>query len=130
MTESIFKRLRELVFQQLEPGVMPLAYRPDAVPIEPTEDGWICLLHDGQVAHIDHEGAKEELVGDRERATALIGNLALRFPIATWFLPRAGRASSCPTCGGTGTVPGIPANFRPSIVCRCGGLGWIAVDEG
>jgi len=124
MTESVFDRLRTLVLARM--GVShEIVRRMDVVPLEQTVDGWYCLLGDGQVAHVKSDGADDELVSSPERATALIGNLATRFPIATWFVPRSVNAHPCPVCKGTGITPGLPSNLAAQVVCRCGGLGWV-----
>jgi hypothetical protein len=129
MSQSIFERLRELVFEGMGDVAKSIAHRMDVIPIEQTQDGWFCLLRDGQVVHMGPDGASEELVRAQDRATALVGNLAVRFPMATWFVPRANRAATCPTCAGSGKVPGLPADLRSRIVCRCGGLGWVPVSS-
>jgi hypothetical protein len=35
----------------------------------------------------------------------------------------------CPMCQGTGTVPNMPPELDESIVCYCGGLGWVPADS-
>ena len=131
MSDSVFERLRTLVFERVGPAAEAIAYRSDLVPIEQTEDGWLCLLANGHVAHVSGQGLHEELVRTSRQATALIGNLSRRFPIATWFIPGNKGAIPCPACAGTGRVLGLPADLGNRVVCQCGGLGWLpSSDDG
>jgi hypothetical protein len=125
MRELMFERLRELVLARIGSLASSISTRTDAVPIEQTDDGWICLMRSGQVAHVGRDSANDEPVRTQSRATALVGNLAIRFPIATWFVPIAERAVPCPSCGGTGIVANLPADLRSRAVRSCGGLGWV-----
>jgi|SRR6188768_209810 len=129
MSDLVFERLRTLVLERLGGVAAGIAHRTDIVPIEQTEDGWLCLLANGHVAHMDSEGADKEPILASGRATALIGNLAVRFPIATWFVPRSTGAIPCPVCAGTGRVPGVPEDLSKRVVCRCGGLGWLPISD-
>jgi len=92
MTQSVFDRLRALVLASMGELGSAIANQRDVVPIKHTQDAWICLLRDGHVAHLDINGANIEFVQARDRATALVGRLAVRFPLATWFVPRADHA--------------------------------------
>ena len=38
-----------------------------------------------------------------------------------------GEKKLCSGCGGTGTPLGIPEELLASVVCECGGLGWLAL---
>src|SRR6478735_9897548 len=127
MSDLIFERLRVLVLESVGSIAGGIGHRSDLIPIEQTEDGWFCLVANGHVAHVDEYGANDESIRSNERATALIGNLAVRFPLATWFVPRAAVAIPCPACVGTGQVIGVPAHLK--VVCQCGGLGWLPVSE-
>ena len=129
MSDLIFERLRTLVLERAGGAATGIAHRKDIIPIEQTEDGWLCLHANGHVAHVDEHGANDELIGRSVRATALLGNLAVRFPLATWFVPRSTDAIPCPVCGGTGMVPGVPADLSRRLVCQCGGLGWLPVPD-
>lgn len=123
MTDDVFTTLRQQVLAGL-PERARFADQAELVPIEGTVDGWYCLHRDGRVVHVDNSGASVEPVTSAELATALIGRLLLRFPIASRFLPHVAEARVCPDCNGTGTVANLPEALRRAVVCRCGGLGW------
>ena len=51
---------------------------------------------------------------------------AARFvPELNSCVTRPTRTDTCPFCGGTGRVPGLPMSTIDPPVCYCGGLGWI-----
>jgi hypothetical protein len=60
-----------------------------------------------------------------------IRNIALAEGARTYaelreFLPqRPASARSCDVCNGTGTSASLPTHLANSIVCQCGGLGWL-----
>jgi hypothetical protein len=125
MSDILFDQLRSIVLGAIGDTPRTLVQQRDLVPIEQTVDGWFCLARGGEVVHVDDAGAGRESVAPKERVTALLGSLAGRFPLATWFVPRSEGADICPRCHGTGRVPRLPADLSKRIVCRCGGLGWI-----
>jgi hypothetical protein len=125
MSDALFGRLRELAWATIGDNADSTIRDSDLVPIEQTQDGWFCLLRGGQVVHVETAGKRREIVEARDRATALVGSLARRFPLATWFVPRAEHVDLCPSCHGSGIAPGVPAPLQAQIVCRCGGLGWV-----
>jgi hypothetical protein len=130
MSQELFESLRAQVFAQ-NPGIAaPIAELEDFVPIEQTAEGWFGLEPGGFVVHLDDRGKSRERVASQEQALALIGKLARQYPIATWFLPRPDRVMVCPDCGGTGILTNLPPELRMQIVCRCGGIGWLAMADG
>ncbi len=127
MSAALFARLRELTLEQLVDCPSWVRSRSDAVPIEQTVDGWYCLLGSGVVAHLA-EGVGDETESDR-RSVALVGSLAMRIPLATWFLRCVSNAVVCEHCAGAGSPRGLD---EPTVrlTCSCGGLGWtLAVDS-
>ena len=101
-----------LLLDAIGNGAPSVIRESGVVPIEQTDDGWFCLLRSVQVAHVNSTGKDKELVEAGDRATALVGSLARRFPLATRFVPRTESVKLCPTCNGTGTVPGLPEELR------------------
>jgi hypothetical protein len=114
---EIFRRLHQQIFEAAGPGVLP--QQSALAPIEQTVDGWFCLRETGDVVHWSTSTRETEAVLDAARKAALIGRLAVQFPLATWFLPAGAAARVC-------RVPGLPAELADKIVCECGGLGWTA----
>ncbi|MBW3563355.1 MAG: L,D-transpeptidase family protein [Acidobacteria bacterium] len=56
---------------------------------------------------------------------------AKRYPELTDLLPkRPDDAQTCEFCDGSGLANDLPEHLRESIVCFCGGLGWIASAAG
>lgn len=127
--DALFERLRSLVLAGVSAGGV-LAGRDDLVPIEGAEDGaWICLSRAGEVGLLDAAGKFDPHVKFAVSKTALIGSLALRVPLASWFVPRAADPRVCPSCEGRGKVAGLPGALAESIRCECGGLGWLSNDH-
>ncbi len=129
MNDAIFEHLRGIVIGQLGSGRDESRFGSDLVPIEQTSDGWYCLTRGGEIVHLDDESMARERVESNRQATAIIGSLARRVPLATWFVPRSGTAHVCTDCNGTGMPSGAPAVAMIPVVCRCGGLGWVTADR-
>lgn len=120
---SIFRRLRELALT----GQDIIHEVDDAlIPIEQTIDGWFCLTAEGIVVHVQDTTREREAVALR-LATALIGKLSRRVPLATCFMPPPESPTICEGCRGTGALLDSTGGERPSDVftCECGGLGWL-----
>jgi hypothetical protein len=83
----------------------------------------------GEVVHVDGRGQSQEPISPATLATALIGKLAIRYPLASAFVPKAERAKVCPGCGGTGVVAELPEQLRTGVACQCGGIGWFRSKE-
>jgi hypothetical protein len=123
MTDVMFQLLRNQVLASLSSDVtVALQGQPEWIPLEQTADGWFFLCEDRTVVHVDVRGAKAMV--PIPQATALVGKIALRLPIAMWFLPRAASAEVCTGCDGSGVISSLPVQLRESVACRCGGLGW------
>jgi hypothetical protein len=51
---------------------------------------------------------------------------SLKYPALAPLVPRRpANAVSCLCCGGSGRCSGLPAHLANSVVCYCGGLGWL-----
>ena len=122
--KEIFSRLQRQIYEAAGRAALP--QQSELAPIEQTVDGWFCLRQTGDVVHWSTTTRETETVVDAARKAALIGKLAVQFPLATWFLPAGAAARVCRTCNGTGRVPGLPAELADKVVCECGGLGWTA----
>jgi hypothetical protein len=123
---ELFTRLREIATERLTDDVR--SRLPDTlVPIQQTVDGWFCVDESGTVVHVlATDGAADEVI-DYQRATALIGCLSRRCPLASFLLPRPDDAATiCPGCQGTGVPSGAPDHLLDDLVCTCGGLGWLS----
>ena len=113
---------------------------PNAAPFaaEHAKRGRLLLMRDwtaafvldpeGEVWIIDTEYGKPPEPGtEKDRRLALFQGLR-RFPELLSLLPaRPEDAVTCSGCEGTGILPinfEVPA-LRGSVVCRCGGAGWV-----
>lgn len=85
----------------------------------------LCVQHDDKP---ENEEDVELITEDRLRRVALAQGAKKYAWLAELMPPRPGDAVDCSGCGGTGQiqVPGISPGV---IVCYCGGLGWLAVEE-
>ncbi|WP_437774914.1 hypothetical protein [Sorangium sp. So ce1097] len=55
---------------------------------------------------------------------------ALLYPVLKPLVPpRPADAVDCSYCAGTGRVRDVPAELAESLVCYCGGLGWLLRGE-
>jgi hypothetical protein len=123
--DVLFDRLRTLVF--LAPSLAKEATRfgPDLVPILQIPPGWICLSRNGEVGLLREEGVFDPDAALPLSRTALVASLALRVPLASWFVPRHPHPRLCPSCKGQGTIEGLAVEMSGPIRCPCGGLGWV-----
>ena len=122
--DVLFEQLRSLVLASLPVGGV-LAGRGDLVPIEGADDGaWICLSRAGEVGLLDVAGKFDPHVTFAVSKTALIGSLALRVPLAGWFVSKAAAPRVCPSCEGRGRVADFLAHSPiPSGVSAVGSVG-------
>ena len=68
--------------------------------------------------------------GDPRICRIVVFQAARRYPILEPFIPRRpGHAMDCRHCAGTGPIQGIPSELAQSLVCYCGGLGWLLPGE-
>jgi hypothetical protein len=127
--DALFERLRSLVLATFPSAVPAFTDKAELVPIEGTADGeWICMSSAGEVGLLDASGHFDPHIAFAVSKTALIGSLAQRVPLATWFVPKAASPRVCPACEGRGRVNGVPSELAETIRCQCGGLGWLAAE--
>ena len=122
---EMFDQLRILAIEVLGVGNQEeVCARSDLAPIERTLEGWICLSEQGNVGVFEYGTFRCES-NLPVSASALVGSLACRVPLASWFVPRPEMARVCPGCSGRGFLPQVPESLQGMVRCQCGGLGWI-----
>jgi hypothetical protein len=121
----MFEQLRLLALEVVSANEHELRGRTDLVPIEKVEDGWVCFAQTGEVGLLDANGTFDPRVEFLVTKVALIGSLAQRVPLATWFIPKPRDVAPCPSCHGRGRVRNVPPELARMVRCQCGGLGWI-----
>jgi hypothetical protein len=132
--DALFEQLRLLVLAAYPSAAPDFVEKMDLVPIEGSwdGDGWVCMSRDGEVGFLDAEGRFDPRATFAVPKTAIIGSLARRFPLASWYIPRCANPRVCPDCQGSGkvfsTVPEELEALAERFNCRCGGLGWISTD--
>jgi hypothetical protein len=124
---AMFDQLRRLVLETIPSSdAATFLDRSEIVPIERDIDGWICMSRDGSVGFLNVRTQRFEPEAEFAVSnTALIGSLARRIPLASWFVPKAQYPEVCPMCHGRGSPQGIPSELAQTVRCRCGGLGWL-----
>jgi len=93
--------------------------------------GWVAVLGlrpDGSLVSWDNEDDPEVLkpLSDSYWGRMAICQGAKKYPELVSLLPRRpAEARDCESCKGTGQLEGLPQ----TIICGCGGLGWIIPGE-
>ena len=112
------------------PTVVKAAPKALALPLVADWSGYYGLLEDASVVFVPYD----EPQAGRPELDARIRNMALfqgarRYPELSALVPTRGADDeTCSSCGGSGHYP-VPAGIEPgSIICFCGGLGWIPRD--
>jgi hypothetical protein len=122
----MFDQVRLLVFRVFPDTEADFADQPDLVPIEGSWAGdgaYICLHRSGEVGLLAAAGRFDPSGTFGVSKTALIGSLARRVALASWFVPKCTNPEVCSFCQGTGKTGN---DQLANVVCNCGGLGWIA----
>jgi hypothetical protein len=93
-------------------------------PVYADVGGILVILENGEVVCFDPETNAAEHVSDTRWRTVALVHGARKFPALASLLPvRAGAATTCPACGGSGTV-------LQNVTCAtCFGLGWLQAGE-
>jgi uncharacterized protein (TIGR02996 family) len=94
-----------------------------ALPLLLDLGGCLAIRMDGEVLSFgwdEPENPRIEKDARVRQATLAVGAKKYR-EVRLLLPPRPVSSRLCPSCGGSGTVASAP----PSIVCDCGGLGWI-----
>lgn len=132
LTEQIATRLKEYM---LDPdhdalNLRQLAARFEALPLCVDWEKCWALRPDGQVVVFSHEGEDPQL---REEEDSRMINVALfqgslTYPEIKRLVPaRPTDAKDCPFCPGGGVQSENPVS--QTMICYCGGLGWIPVKD-
>lgn len=93
--------------------------------------GWTALLgirSDASLVRWDHDDDREVIHELRDpflcRMTLVAG--AKEYPELRALVPaRTAESVTCDSCAGTGQLAGLPG----SVICLCGGLGWLIPGE-
>jgi len=103
------------------------AQRHSALPAVADTGGCLALAPTGEVVMWTWKAPSSvEAVTDQQLAHAAIFQAAKKYSELEPFLPLRGPdAMDCPCCGGTGLVRGLPEDLAKSVVCSCGGSGWL-----
>jgi hypothetical protein len=71
-----------------------------------------------------------EVVTDEQTLNSIMFRASKRFPELASLVPeRPYNAIECPACNGSGYPIGVPEHLRDSVICSCGGLGWIPNEK-
>jgi len=103
-----------------------LVSRERILPVWYDTGGCYALRPSGEVVSFvwDEESVQNEL--DPRVRNIAYSSGAKRYPELAAFVPqRTSTARICETCDGTGQPSQLPQHLRESIVCYCGGLGWL-----
>ena len=107
-----------------------LAERHQVLPIYVGWDGLYGLRVDGEIVLVptEEEGDAQPDVEERLRRMAIFRG-SKKYPVLKQLVPeRPGGALDCSYCEGRGQIDirGVEAD---TIVCYCGGLGWLTQEE-
>jgi hypothetical protein len=115
---------------QEPPEAVAAARQCGVLPFWKDMGGCLLLRPDGEILTFgwDTPNMIEPLAGtrhDREVLHRARGWASRRFPGIRGLAPERGAgATTCPGCNGTGKLLNVPE----SIICQCGGLGWLPGD--
>lgn len=128
-TEAIKKRIGELILDRSpDPnGLREAAAKLGALPIFWDAGGCFALRPDGVIVSFlwDERDAVRVEDDPRVRNVALFRG-SKKYPELEALIVKPAGAALCPHCGGTGREPtAVKLNLEDSIVCYCGGLGWL-----
>jgi hypothetical protein len=96
------------------------------LPVYSDWECWYALTEQGEPVYAGEEGwnGLQPLTNRRHRFV-VFAIAAATYPALANLRPvRKPEDPTCETCGGTGR-PRLPPGVENSIICECGGLGWI-----
>lgn len=105
-----------------------------ALPLVLDWTACMAIRPEGEVLWIDYDEPHQvrAVEDDRERNVGLFQG-SLRYPDLRFLAPsRPANAIDCPHCGGTGSItfPSGQEHLAGTILCYCGGLGWLPGKSG
>ncbi len=109
--------------------IRTIAAKIGALPLVTDMGGLYALRPDGEIISVawdDDEPPRSER--DPRIRNAMLFQGSKRYPELAALVPnRPEQAIDCPHCSGTGVVriEGHEPEEIPSLICYCGGLGWI-----
>ena len=107
--------------------------RANALPLYFDWTAFMALGLDGQIAWIPYDNEPEDVEVIREERLRNLGLFqgTKLHPKLPFLMPsRPPNATDCPACRGTGklTFPEGSKHLAETVVCSCGGIGWIPPD--
>jgi hypothetical protein len=129
IAEVINKLIREY-----QSGNAPVDSHIDAVIVrEHVLPGWrdmggcYALRPNGEVIFFGWDDMAITIGTDPRIRNFAFAQAARTYAQLSEFVPqRPTSARSCDVCNGTGMPASLPAHLADSIVCQCGGLGWLS----
>jgi hypothetical protein len=131
---KIFETLRQryLLLNRNDPvEVRKLTEENEILPLVIEMSGFFFVRKDGTIAALSFDDLDNPKPVDSQRICNTVWFMASQtYPELEPFTPIRGEDGiDCPYCNGTGTVPNIPPEISDRIVCYCGGLGWIPIED-
>ena len=125
----IEKRLVEFFAGEAHEDCRKAAESAQALPLSLDWSACLAIRPDGEVIWIDYDEPHQvrAVEDERERNIGLFQG-SRRYPELRFLVPlRPPDATDCPSCRGTGklTFPAGYEHFDETIVCYCGGSGWL-----
>lgn len=131
LSEKIEANLKEFIsnpesYSSL-PDLKEIAFELKVLPMLLDMGGCYAIRPNGEIVSFAWDEPYDLEIENNPR----IQNIVLfqgskKYPGLSALVPtRPPDARNCDFCDGTGTVIGLPADMAESIVCYCGGLGWL-----
>lgn len=100
------------------------------LPIHLDSGGFSLLRPDLEIWLVTWEGVVVERSVDPAVRNVVLNEASKRYGELGFLKPEEQPESKlCPVCMGTGKPPGIPEEIARTVVCKCGGLGWIPPES-
>jgi hypothetical protein len=104
-----------------------LAAEFNVLPVLLDMGGCFGLRRNGEVVSFPwDEPHKLQVESDERIRNMVLFRAGVRYsPLAGLAPERPPSAPTCPHCGGSGSPNGLPERLARSVICYCGGLGWL-----
>jgi hypothetical protein len=104
-----------------------LAAELKVLPVLLDMGGCFGLRPNGDVVSFSwDEPHRVQVEGDQRIRNMVLFRSGLKYPRLVDLVPRRpASAPPCPHCGGSGKLNGPPERLAGSVICYCGGLGWL-----